>query len=321
MLFLNREEVLQALDTESTLEAVTEALAIQEGGHFAMPERLTTEVAPSDLLILMPSAAEDAVATKILTLFPGNRGSRHPVIQGLVLLCDRGTGEFLAVLDGQALTAMRTAAVTALSTRYLARPDASRVGLIGCGAQGLFQLRFACAVRPIRQITLLDRTPEIAEAFAERLRPTIPPVEIRIAGSASELAQQSDILITATTARQPVFPDDPDLFAGKHCIAIGAFEPEVREYPDALFGQIQRVYVDTLYAMEESGELLIPLESGVWSEEKVESLGSLIASGEAPLRGATGTTFFKTVGIALFDLTSARKAYRRARELGIGTVV
>ena len=321
MLHLNREQILQVLDPESTMTAVAEALAIQESGAFTMPERLSAEVAPDDLLILMPSAAEDVLATKILTLYPGNRGGRHPVIQGLVLLCDRGSGEFLAILDGQALTAMRTAAVTALSTHYLARPDASRVGLIGCGAQGLFQLRFACAVRPIRQIVLLDRSREIAEAFAERLRPTIPPVEIIYADSARDLAAQADIIISATTARAPVFPDDPALFAGKHCIAIGAFQPEVREYPDALFEQLERVYVDTLYAMEESGELLIPLETGVWSEEKVQSFGSLIASGQAPKKGPSGTTFFKTVGIALFDLTTARQAYRRARELGIGTTL
>ena len=126
-------------------------------------------------------------------------------------------------------------------------------------------------------------------------------------------------LITATTARQPVFPDDPSLFEGKHCVAIGSFEPDVREYPDAVFSLVEKVWVDIDFAKEESGELLVPLEKGLLQEEQLETLGHFIQSGKAPDRGPYGTTFSKSVGMALFDLTTARLAYTNALEKGLGT--
>ena len=146
----------------------------------------------------------------------------------------------------------------------------------------------------------------------------MPGVAVRVAASTAELAQASDILITATTARQPVFPNDADLFVGKHCVAIGSFEPEVREYPDALFSVVEKVWIDIDFAVEESGELLVPLREGHLREEQLETLGHLIASGKEPETGAHGTTFFKTVGMALFDLTTAQLAYANAVQNGLG---
>ena len=112
---------------------------------------------------------------------------------------------------------------------------------------------------------------------------------------------------------------EPELFAGKHCIAIGSFEPDVREYPDALFSLIEKVWVDIDFAKEESGELLVPLQKGLLQEDQLETLGHFIESGRAPERGAHGTTFSKAVGMALFDLTTARLAYTNALAKGLGT--
>jgi ornithine cyclodeaminase len=126
-------------------------------------------------------------------------------------------------------------------------------------------------------------------------------------------------VITATTAKEPVFPDDPTLFEGKHFVAIGSFQPKVREYPDAIFARTARVWLDTRFATEESGELLIPLQQGKLREEQLDTLGQLIQSGREPDRGKYGTTFFKTVGMALLDLTTAQVAYQKAMQRGIGT--
>lgn len=319
MLYLNEQQVLRALTYENTMSAVAQALRIQEGGDFSMPERLSADCGGGNMLILMPASAAGSVSTKILTLFPDNRAHDLPVIQGLVLLCDQQSGEFLALMDGKTVTSMRTAAVTGLSIRYLAKPGTSSVGLVGCGAQGLYQLAFACAVRDIDRITLYDIKRQVLPSFAERLAESIPEIEIRFAESTTELVSASDIVITATTARTPVFEDQPSLFVGKHFVAIGSFQPEVREYPDALFRQVAEVWVDTLYACEESGELMIPLQRGLLREEQVRPLGRLLDGQEEPAPGPTGTTFFKTVGMALFDLTTARLIYDRAGELGIGT--
>ena len=259
------------------------------------------------------------MVTKLVSVYPGNRAVGKPVIDGLVVLYDRATAEILAMMDGKTITAMRTGAVTGVSIARLARPDARTVGLVGCGVQGYYQLLYACAVRDIETIVLHDIDGAATQALRERLRPQFGELEIEVASDTGALLRRSDIVITATTARTPVFPDDPELFKGKHCVAIGSFEPEVREYPDALFSLVDKVWVDLAFAKEESGELIIPLEKGLLQEDQIETLGRLVVTGREPGRGRYGTTFSKSVGMALFDLTTARAAYARACERGLGT--
>lgn len=321
MRYLNADTILHVLALEDVMGAVEEALRIYEGGDFEMPERLSADCGNRDLLLLMPCVAGDSVVTKLLTLYPDNPKSGRPMIDGLVVLADRGTGELLAIMDAKAITAMRTGAVTGVSIQRLARRDAHVVGLVGCGTQGFYQLRYACAARDIRQVYLYDVSPQAAASMVERLSAVLPDVQIAVADSTAALARNADIIITATTAKSPVFPNDPELFKGKHCVAIGSFQPDVREYPDALWQVVERVWVDLMYAMEESGELMIPLEQGLLAEERIETLGHFILSGREPERGLYGTTFFKTVGMALFDLTTARLAYERAAASGRGVLL
>lgn len=319
MRYLNAEEVFEALTLQEVMTCVEEALHIYEERSFSMPERLAMATGGTDQLLLMPCAAGDYMVTKLVSVYPGNRAQGRPVIDGLVVLYDRATAEILALLDGKTVTATRTGAVTGVSIRYLAREDAASVGLVGCGVQGFTQLLYARAVRDIARIVLYDIDPSAVAALAERLRVSGFDATIEVAESPADLARASDIVITATTAREPVFPDDPELFRGKHCVAIGSFEPDVREYPDALFPLLDKVWVDLDFAKEESGELIVPLREGLLREDQIETLGHLIASGRPPARGRHGTTFSKSVGMALFDLTTARRAYFNAVEAGLGT--
>jgi ornithine cyclodeaminase/alanine dehydrogenase-like protein (mu-crystallin family) len=319
MLFLNADEIMQALPLEAVMDCVEEALLIYEAKTFEMPDRLAVDCGDRNVLLLMPSVAKGHWATKLVTVFPSNRARGKPVIDGLVALGDQATGVILALMDGKTITAMRTGAVTGTSIRHLAREDAASVGLAGCGVQGYYQLLYACAARPIRRVTLYDISPAASSSLAARLERLLPGVEVQVAQSTADLARASDVLITATTARTPVFADDPELFKGKHCVAIGSFEPEVREYPDALFSLVDKVWIDIDFAKEESGELMIPLQQGRLREDQLETLGHFIQSGREPERGAHGTTFFKTVGMALFDLTTARLAYTNAVYKGLGT--
>jgi len=321
LLYLNADELMDVLPLQAVMGCVEEALALYEAKTFEMPDRLAVDCENGNLLLLMPSVAQGNFAVKLVTIYPGNRAKGRPVIDGLVVLAAQDTGEILALMDAKTVTAMRTGAVTGTSIRYLAREDAASVGLVGCGIQGYYQLLYACAARPIRRITLYDLSADAVGTMQAKLRQALPEVEIHAAASTADLARDSDILITATTARQPVFPGDPALFAGKHCVAIGSFEPEVREYPDALFTLVDKVWVDIHFAKEESGELMVPLQSGLLSEPQIETLGRLIQSGQPPARGLSGTTFFKTVGMALFDLTTAQLAYANAVAQGVGTVL
>mgnify|MGYP001131726609 CR=1 FL=1 len=318
MLFLNAEQIMRALTFDQVMESVEKALHLYEARQFVMPDRLGVDCGGGNQLLLMPCVADGSIAAKLLTIYPGNRSRNRPMIDGLVMLADQSNGEILALMDAKTITAMRTGAVTGTSVRYLAKEDAHSVGLVGCGTQGYFQLRYACVARKIRRITLFDAAREVILPFVEKLRQALPEVTIEIASSTESLVRASDIVITATTARKPVFPDVPELFKGKHFVAIGSFQPDVREYPDAIFAVVERVWIDIDFAKEESGELLVPLREGRLKEEQLETLGHFILSGRAPERGAYGTTFFKTVGMALFDLTTAQLAYRNATSQGLG---
>jgi len=319
MLFLDHDQIMQVLTLDETMESVERALRLYEQGPFVMPDRQTISCGGDNVLILMPCVAAGGMTAKILTLFPGNRAVNRPVIDGLVLLADQANGEILCLADAKTITAMRTGAITGVSIRYLASSDATSVGLVGCGAQGFYQLLYACAARPIRRIALFDCYQGAVPPMIAKLSVALPGIEIQAASSPEALVRVSEIVITATTAKEPVFPDDPALFEGRHFVAIGSFQPEVREYPDAIFSRTARVWVDTRFAAEESGELLIPLQRGKLQEGQLETLGHLIQSGQHPDRGMYGTTFFKTVGMALLDLTTAQMAYQQALRSGIGT--
>jgi ornithine cyclodeaminase/alanine dehydrogenase-like protein (mu-crystallin family) len=321
MLYLSADDILKAVTLDQVMDSVEEALRIYESRAYVMPDRLAVDCGPGNLLLLMPCAAGGHVATKLVTFFPGNRARNRPLIDAVVMLADGTNGEILALMDGQTVTAMRTGGVTGVSIRHLAREDARSVGLVGCGTQGHYQLLYACTAREIDRITLYDIDPAVIPPFVERLQGALPRegIEVQVAESTPELVEASDIVITATTAHDPVFPDEVDLFKGRHFVAIGSFQPEVREYPDALFRVTERVWIDIDFAVEEAGELIIPLREGTLRREQLETLGHFILSGRPPERGEHGTTFFKTVGMALFDLTAARLAYERALQKGLGT--
>ncbi len=327
MRYLNANEIMKAITLEEVMASVEEAFRIYESKSYTMPDRMAVNCGDDNLFLLMPCVAKDSISTKLVTVFPKNRARNRPVIDGIVVLSDRSTGEILALMDGKTITAMRTGAVTGVSIRHLAQADAQAVGIVGCGVQSFYQLMVACAARNIHTITLFDIDPTAVISLIEKLRTDalMPPlsldIEVKIAESTEALAQASDIVITATTARAPVFPDNPALFKGKHCVAIGSFEPEVREYPDAVFSLVEKVWIDTDFASEESGELMTPLQKGLLHTEQLETLGHFIQSGRAPERGVYGTTFFKSVGMAMFDLTAARLTYTNALQKGLGTVL
>jgi len=318
MLFLNAHEIIGALTVDEVIASVEEALRVYEEGAFVMPDRMAVACGDNNQLLLMPCVAMGSIATKLVTVFPGNKARNRPVIDGIVTLSDRSSGEILALMDGKTITSVRTAAVTGLSIRHLSKPDAASVGLVGCGVQGYYQVVYACAVRNIHRITLFDISSAAIPPLIEKLQGSLPDIEIAVAESTEALVNTSDIVITATTSRKPVFPNDPELFKGKHLVGIGSFEPDVREYPDAVFSVVEKVWVDVDFAKEESGELLVPLREGYLREGQLETLGHFILSGRTPDRGSFGTTFFKSVGMALFDLTTARSVYAKAVELGLG---
>ena len=321
MLYLNSQAITTVVTCDEMMDAVDQAMEAYEAKAYTMPERMNEPCGVGNILLLVPCIAGDYMVTKVLTLYPDNRAVEKPVIQATVMLADSRTGTPLAIMEGGTITAMRTGAVSGSSIRHLAKKEADSVGLVGCGVQGFYQLKYACAARNIRKMSLFDMSLENILFLSEKLKSDYPDIEIITAESTEKLIDESDIIITATTARNPVLPDIPELFAGKHFIAVGSFEPEVREYPDAVFKQSSQVWVDIDYAKEESGEILIPLKEGILKEEQILTLGRFIRSGAEPDKGESGTTFFKTVGMALFDLAAAQVIYESAKDRGMGQLL
>ena len=266
----------------------------------------------------MPCFLEDTFGTKILTVFPDNRMIKKPVISGLMLLNDYESGEAVAMIEGKTLTALRTGAVGGVAIRYTTPEDVKTVGLVGAGAQGFTQLQFACQARNIEKIFVYDLFQEGLPDFVKRVKNKIPHVDIEAVGTTRELLEKSEVIITTTTAIDPVFPDEQELFMGKHFIGIGSYKPDMREYPEALSKVVDKVYVDTLFAKEETGDLSQPLASGALKEEQVELFSDYLRSEKNKSEIVGKTTWFKSVGMAIFDLVTAQLIFDQAKEKSIG---
>ncbi len=317
MLIINSEQLIQAATPLDFFLTMEKAFLAQEKDNFLMPDRM--HVAYQDnVLLLMPAFYDQYFGTKLVSVFPGNSKTGDDVISGAMLLNDGKTGVPLALINASALTAFRTAAVGALGMVYTTPKNISRLGLIGAGTQGFHQILFACVMRNITEINVYDPYHPDLKSFVLKLQTLFPVVEISISASAKELVRQSEVIITATTSLQPVIPEDAD-FTGKHFIGIGSYKPEMRELPDALFKNLETLVIDTNHAKTESGDVRIPLKKKLIPEDKILRLGRLINGTKRV--DVSKTTFFKTVGMALFDLMAARMVYEKALEKNLGTEV
>jgi ornithine cyclodeaminase len=285
--------------------AMEQAFIDTATGVVEVPRRVHID-RDQNTLLLMPCFGSSYFSTKLVSVFPGNLLKKEPMIYGSVVLNDGQTGRPLAVMDGSKLTAMRTAAVGAVGIKYLSREDASTLGVIGLGIQGFHQALFACQQRPITTLRILDRSEEVISRFSDRFKAFYPGIRVIPGKSAEELCRASEIIITATGSHQPVVPARGDCWRGKTVIGIGSYKRNMREFPDQFFRDLEQVFVDTPVALQETGDLLIPLEKGLIKAEQVIPLWDLIQN---KVRADGETRFFKSVGMAAFDLYGAMLVY------------
>lgn len=319
MLFLGETDLLKAAALDELMDAIELAYSIEQDGAYFMPPRMHVNRG-EDTLLYMPCFVQNLFGTKMLTLFPGNAEKNKPVIEGLMLLNDAETGVPLAALDGAKLTAVRTGAVCGAAIRHITPKGIQTLGIIGAGIQAFHQALFACEARPVRQIGLFDSSPGKAHALAAKLKEALPGIVVEALDTAAGLVTQSDIIITATPSPEPVMPDDPAMLKGRHYFAIGSYKPAMRELPASLFTLVNRIFIDTTHGLDESGDLITPLESGWIKRDQLIPFGRFLRDKESC--GAMGdTTLFKSVGAALFDIVAAEFIYRRALEKKIGQKV
>jgi len=318
MLILNANDIKNCFSNKDALTAVKDACLIQENGSFNMPDRMHIED-DNNTFLLMPALTNDYSSTKLVSVFPDNPKINEPLIYSSVILNDGNTGKPLALINGSTLTKLRTAAVGSLGIEYTTPKGIETLGLIGAGVQGIQQIISACEVRAIKEVFIYDPYTRNLADVINKLKNQLPGVGFSIASDSTNLLSNSECIIAATTSNIPVLPDEVSLLQGRHYIGIGSFRPDMREFPDALFSLLSEVIIDTDLAKKETGDLGIPIERNLISNEQIFRLGQIINKEKQIDTGKT--TFFKSVGMALFDLVTAKMIYENAIEDGIGTEV
>ncbi|MFD2262014.1 ornithine cyclodeaminase family protein [Lacibacterium aquatile] len=264
-------------------------------------------------LLLMPAWTSGRhIGVKMVNVFPDNGARSLPSVMGVYLLFSGETGAPLALMDGPMLTVRRTAAASALASRYLSRPDAATLAMVGTGALAPHLIEAHAAVRPLKKIILVGRSEDKACALRDSL-PKMPGVSFEVTTDGEAAVAAADIVSCATLSRDPVVKGDW-LKPGAHLDLVGGFTPEMRETDDAAIRRAS-VFCDTRAgATKEAGDLVQPLASGVLTQEAIRGdLFDLARKKVGGRRSADEITLFKSVGTALEDLAAAELAVQVSR--------
>lgn len=307
------EEVFELAPMAQVVECLRVAFA---ASHRASPRQVATIPGGKGdrLLLYMPAFdSQGGGAVKLATIFPDNGMSSLPTIQAaLVVFSSRGTP--VAVLDGAAVTRLRTGAASALASTYLSRADSTRLLIVGTGALAPYMALAHCTVRPIREVGVWGRRGERAAATAARIRALVSEqVDVRTVSSLDGAAQTADIICCATSSAHPLLEGEW-LRCGAFVDLVGSFSPGRREADDETVRRA-RIFVDTFDgALTEAGDLLDPLRRGVISEARIEGELADLVSGRVTGRcHDQEIILFKSVGTAVEDLAVAQMIVKRAR--------
>lgn len=276
-----------------------------------VPARHAHALGGPDALLLMPAWSHDVLGVKIVTVMPDNASRSLATVQATYLLLDRRSGQCLALIDGEALTLRRTAAASALAARYLARPDASRLLVVGTGQLARWMARAHCALRPaLKQLRIWGRNPDARTALANDLARQGLPASV--CDDLEAGVRNSDIVTCATTSTVPLVRG-AWLQPGTHLDLVGGFKPDMREADDAAM-QMARICVDTYAgALSEAGDLVQAMQSGCIDRTRVRAELAELVRGEVIVRQSqSDVTVFKSVGTALEDLAAAQLVWQQA---------
>jgi ornithine cyclodeaminase len=324
ILVLNHAEVDQLLPFDECIPVMAEALAALARGDAHQPLRMVLRPpGAAGLMGLMPAyMAGDRAAygLKAVCIFPGNAARGKDAHQGGVLLFSAETGELLALMNASAITAIRTAAVSGVATRLLARADAGDLAILGVGVQARSHLAAITCVRPIRRARVVSRSPERAQAFAAELAPRYG-FPIQAVETVEAAVRGADLIVTATTATEPIVRREW-IAPGAHLNVVGSSIPTTREVDTATMAAAA-LFVDRREStLNEAGDYLFAMRDGAIGPEHIRAeLGELLVGGVPGRTSPDEITLFKSLGLAVEDLAAADYVYRRAQAAGIGSWV
>lgn len=327
MLILSESDLRAVLTMRDVIEAVEQGFRALADGSANVPERLRL-VLPErkGVLLEMPSyidgldgGEQSSLGTKIVSVFEQNAARGLESIQAVYLLLDSETGVPLALMEGRFITAIRTAATSAVATKFMASPGRKRLAIFGAGVQARHHVEAMLEVAEVEQVMIASRTADHAAALAELVRSThkLPSDVV----PAEQAAMTADLICTCTSSPTPLF-DGRLLTASTHVNAVGAYTPSTREL-DTEAVRRARVIIDAESAAgREAGEILIPMLEGAIDAGHVKGTLADVVSGKvAGRKSPSEITVFRSCGLAIEDLVTARLAYSRATALSVGTVV
>ena len=320
VMMLTRSEVMGVLRFDDVIESIERAHEALAKRQASQPDRPTVEV-PGSSALLIPmvatSAPHRAVGLKLLTDSPENLAHGRPRQQSLVVLVDPATGACEAVLDGAAITRVRTAAASAVATRHLANPAGTTLGLVGAGGLAAAHLKAISQVRSVEKVVVWSRALSTVEQFVDEVRGE--DVELVVAGSAAEVVRAADVLCTLTPSPDPIVAGDW-LHEGMHVNVVGA--PPRRSYREVDIASVVRSRVivdDRRVARRESETIVTALEAGAVDVEHCDTeLGEVIAGTTLGRRNRSDITMYVSVGVGIQDVVTARLAVDLARDKGLG---
>lgn len=313
-LLLRESEVERLLDMPTALEAVEEVL--RQHGEGRAPNQPRRRVfVPSGVLHIMAGGmpAWGVMGLKAYSVVAGK-------VRFVVLLFSTETGDLRGIIEADRLGQIRTGAASGVATKYLARAEASIVGIFGTGRQARTQLQAVCTVRPIREVRAYSRDAERRQRFCVEMEELLG-CAVRPVAAPGDAVKGADILITITSSREPVF-DGHLIESGQHLNVAGSNMVQKREVDDETIRRADRIVVDQLEdAQIESGDLVAPVARGLATWERMHELGAVVC-GKAPGRQrAEEVTLFKSNGLAIQDVAVASRVLERARAVGLGAEI
>ncbi len=318
--FLTERDVKAVLPMPDLIEAMARALGEYSAGRAIQPVRSVLEIGPDkNYFGVMPAAVGSpaAMGAKLVTVYHANHDRGLPSHLATIVLMDPDTGALVAILDGRYITEARTAAVSAVSVKHLASRGASVLALIGSGVQARSHLEAIRHVANLTDVRVWSPSAAHRDHFAKTAS-AATSLPVRAAADPRAAVRGADIVVLATSSREPVITSD-DVGPGTHICGVGACRPDQREMPTALIARA-RVYVDSrVGALKEAGDLLLPIREGAINDRHiVGELGELVSGKVAGRIAASGVTIFKSLGMAVEDIVAAQLAVERAQVAGLG---
>ena len=313
---LTQSEVQQCIDMNQAILVMEAAFKELYSHQTVLPLRTPLAVEKENALMLtMPAylSQQNALGLKVISVFPKNIHKDKPGINGVILLLNEETGEAQAIMEAGYLTALRTGAISGLATKYLAKKDAKDLAIIGSGVQAMTQLEAVCSVRPIEKVSIWSRNFENSKNFAQKIDERF---KVECHQSIQDAVKNADIICTATPSTEPLI-NFTDLKPGVHINAVGSHTPKMSEINNDVMAKALVVVDQLEAALSEAGEVISALQTKSIRQEDIIELGALLSTHQP--KNHSRLTVFKSVGLAIQDISIAHAVYTTALKKDLGT--